>query len=77
MSKELVRWEKDGRRVHIFNPSSFPLALFSLVLIVTGATNMTWGREIATTLNDAPQIHLVVFLASVPGQVLFGVAASG
>ncbi|HUE86483.1 MAG TPA: hypothetical protein VMO26_10435, partial [Vicinamibacterales bacterium] len=27
-AKELIRWQKDGRRVHIFNPSSFPLALF-------------------------------------------------
>ena len=22
-AKELIRWNKDGRRVHIFNPSSF------------------------------------------------------
>ena len=29
-AKELIRWDKDGRRVHIFNPSSFPLAVFSL-----------------------------------------------
>ena len=52
--KELVRWNKDGRRTHIFNPSSFPLGLFSLVLIVTGTTRLTWGPEIATTLFDAP-----------------------
>ncbi len=25
-AKELIRWDKDGRRAHIFNPSSFPLA---------------------------------------------------
>ena len=72
--KELCRWEKDGRRVHIFNPSSFPLGVFSLGLIVTGTTDVTWGQEIATTLNDAPQIYLVVFLVSLPGQLLFGVA---
>ena len=72
--KELVRWEKDGRRVHVFNPSSFPLALFSLALIATGTTELTWGQQIATTLNDAPQIYLVIFLVSVPGQLLFGVA---
>jgi hypothetical protein len=35
-AKELIRWNRDGRRVHIFNPSSFPLALFSLVLLATG-----------------------------------------
>ena len=26
-AKELIRWKRDGRHVHIFNPSSFPLAL--------------------------------------------------
>ena len=73
--KELVRWEKDGRRVHIFNPSSLPLGLFSLGLIVTGTSDITWGQDIATTLNHAPQIYLVIFLVSLPGQWLFGVAA--
>ena len=72
-AKELLRWEKDGRRVHVFNPSSFPLGLFSLALIVTGTTDVTWGAEIATTLNDAPHIYLMIFLVSVPGQLLFGV----
>lgn len=71
--KDLIRWEKDGRRVHIFNPSSFPLGLFSLGLLLTDTTHLTWGQEIATTLNHAPQIYLVIFLASLPGQLLFGV----
>ena len=26
-AKELIRWNKDGRRMHVFNPSSFPLAV--------------------------------------------------
>ena len=73
-AKDLIRWEKDGRRVHIFNPSSFPLGLFSLGLILTGATSLTWGQEIATTLNRAPQMYLFIFLVSLPGQILFGVA---
>ena len=73
-AKDLIRWEKDGRRVHVFNPSSFPLGLFSLGLILTGATSLTWGQEIATTLNRAPQMYLFIFLVSLPGQILFGVA---
>lgn len=72
-AKEFLRWQKDGRQVHIFNPSSFPLGLFSLGLIITGTTNLTWGQEIANTLNYAPQIYLVIFLVSLPGQFLFGV----
>jgi hypothetical protein len=72
-AKELIRWEKNGRRVHVFNPSSFPLGLFSLVLILTASTDMTWGQEIATTLNNAPYIYLFIFLIGLPGQFLFGV----
>lgn len=72
-AKEFIRWDRDGRRVHIFNPSSFPLAAFSLAVILTGTTGMTWGPEIATTLNLAPHIYLWIFLAGLPGQLLFGV----
>ena len=73
--KELVRWNKEGRRVHIFNPSSFPLGLFALVLIMTGTTNLTWGPEIAITQIFPPHMYLVIFLVSLPAQLLFGVAS--
>lgn len=62
LGKEFVRWNRDGRRVHIFNPSAFSLALFSLVLVATNTTDLTWGREIATTLSLAPNIYLFLFL---------------
>lgn len=74
-AKELIRWDKDGRRAHIFNPSSFPLAVVSLVLIVTGTTSMTWGPEIATTQFNPPNIYLMLFLIGLPGQFLFGVTS--
>jgi tetratricopeptide (TPR) repeat protein len=74
-AKELIRWNKDGRRVHVFNPSSFPLALASLALLVTGATGITWGPEIATTQFNPPHIYLLIFLVALPGQFLFGVAS--
>jgi len=72
-AKELLRWDKDGRSVHIFNPSSFPLAVFSLALIVTGTTDLTWGQDIATTLFYPPHMYLALFLFALPGQFLFGV----
>jgi hypothetical protein len=72
-AKELIRWQKDGRRVHIFNPSSFPLAVFSLALIATGTTSWTYGPEIATTQFNPPNIYLLLFLVALPGQFLFGV----
>ena len=72
-AKEFIQWEKQGRRTHIFNPSSFPLAVFSLVLIVTGATDATLGLEIAQTLFNPPHIFWVIFLVALPAQILFGV----
>ena len=73
--KELVRWNRDGRRVHIFNPSSFPLSLFAVILFLTDTTHLTWGVEIATTQLYPPHIYLVIFLVSLPAQFLFGVAS--
>jgi hypothetical protein len=75
LAKELIRWNREGRRVHIFNPSSFPLAVFSLVLIATGASGITWGREIASTQFFPPHMYLVLFLIGLPGQFFFGVTS--
>ena len=44
LGKAFVQWRREGRRTHIFNPSAFSLGLFSLVLIVTGTSDLTWGR---------------------------------
>jgi tetratricopeptide (TPR) repeat protein len=74
-AKELIRWNKDGRRVHVFNPSSFPLAIASLALLITGTTHITWGPEIAATQFNPPHIYLLIFLVALPGQFLFGVAS--
>jgi len=74
-AKELIRWNKDGRRVHIFNPSSFPLAVVSLVLLATGASDITWGKEIASTQFFPPHMYLMLFLIGLPGQFFFGVTS--
>ena len=62
MGKEFVRWHREDKRTHIFNPSAFSLGLFSLVLIATDTTDLTRGQEIATTLSLAPSIYLFLFL---------------
>jgi len=72
-AKELIRWERDGRQTHIFNPSSFPLSVFSIALILTGTTSLTWGVEIARTQFNPPNIYVLLFLIGLPGQLLFGV----
>jgi hypothetical protein len=72
-AKELLRWERDGRQVHIFNPSAFTLTVFSLALILTGRSDATYGQEIAVTQFYPPQMYLFLFLVALPGQLLFGV----
>ena len=74
-AKELITWERDGRRAHIFNPSSFPLAVFSLALMLTGTSNLTWGQEIASTQFYPPHMYLMLFLVGLPGQFFFGVTS--
>ena len=74
LAKELIRWTREGKQVHIFNPSSFPLALVSLVLLLTSTSDITLGNAIANTQFDVPHMHLAIFLVALPGQLLFGVA---
>ena len=73
LGKAFVRWERDGKRVHIFNPSAFTLAVFSLVLIATGATSLTWGQEIATTFGLGPRIYTVLFLTGLVVMYFFAI----
>lgn len=72
-AKEFIRWNKDGRQVHIFNPSSFSLTVFSVALLATGMTGITWGQDIAITQFYPPQMYLFLFAVALPGQLLFGV----
>lgn len=73
IGKDLVRWQREGRHVHIFNPSAFSLGLFSLILIVTSATHLTRGQEIATTLSLAPHIYLFLFLVGLVVMYCFSI----
>lgn len=75
LAKEFLRWTKDGRSAHIFNPSSFPLAVFSVALLATGSTGISWGQEIATTQFYPPHMYLFLFLVGIPGQLFFGVTS--
>jgi hypothetical protein len=56
LAKEFLRWTRDGVNTHIFNPSSLPLAVASALLLITNASQTTWGFEVATTQFYQPQI---------------------
>lgn len=71
LGKEFIRWTRDGRRVHIFNPSAFTLGLFSVVLITTQTTDHTWAGRIADTFGQAPHVYVVVFTVGLIVQYVF------
>jgi len=73
LGKAFVRWTRDGKRVHIFNPSAFTLAIFSIVLLATGTTSLTWGQEIATTFSLGPRIYTVLFLIGLVVMYFFSI----
>jgi hypothetical protein len=73
LCKEFVRWDRDGRRTHIFNPSSSALFLFSLGLIIANMTQISWGPEIAVTMERPPQIYFELFILGLIVQGWFSV----
>lgn len=73
LCKEFVTWMRDGRRVHIFNPSAVALFIFSIGLIITHSTHISWGEEIAVSFDRPPHIYLEIFLLGLVVQGLFSV----
>jgi hypothetical protein len=73
LCKEFITWNRDGRRAHIFNPSAIALCVFSIGLLATGNTHLTWGEEVAVTLGRPPHIYLEIFLVGLIVQSLFSV----
>ena len=72
-AKACIRWNRDGRQTHIFNPSAFALTIVSVALLLTGTSEITWGQDIAITQFYPPHMYLFLFLIALPGQLLFGV----
>ena len=73
VAKELLTWKREGRRVHIFNPSAIGLALFSVILLATGTTHISWAEQVAVTLGRPPYIYVEIFLLGLVVQSLFSV----
>lgn len=73
LGKHFLRWHRDGKLTHIFNPSAFALTVVSLLLLLTGTTDHTWGVAIATTQDWPPHLYTVIFLSSLVVQYFFSV----
>ena len=73
LCKEFITWTREGRRTHIFNPSAIALFVFSVGLIVTHSTHISWGDEISVSFQQPPYIYLEIFLLGLVVQALFSV----
>ena len=73
LCKEFITWNREGRRAHIFNPSAIALCIFSIALLATGTTGITWGEQVAVTIGRPPHIYLEIFILGLIVQALFSV----
>ena len=62
-AKELIRWSKDGRQTHIFNPSSFPLA----VCLADPARDGNHAPDLGDGDRDHPDVPALHLRADLPG----------
>lgn len=69
LTRDLFRWRNAGRQTNVFSPSCLSLAVFSVALLTTNSTHLTWAEDLATFLFLPPKIYLAVFVVSLP--VLF------
>ena len=71
LAKEFIRWQRDGKSTHIFNPSAFSLGLFAILLVATRSSDLTVGQQIASTLFMPPKIYVVLFLLGLLAMYFF------
>ena len=73
LGKEFVKWHKEGRRTHVFNPSGFGLAVAASVLIATGNVDLTRAKDLATTIEEPALVFLFLFGLGLVVQWFFAV----
>jgi hypothetical protein len=74
LGKEFIKWQKDGRLTHIFNPSGFGLLVAAIALLSTGATEqLTLARYLASTIENPPYIFVFLFCLGLVVQHFFAV----
>ena len=71
LSRPFLRWKRNGRDTHIFNPSAVALVALSLAVLLTDTTDITWGQTIASGLNVPTYMFETLFFVGVVVQVLF------
>lgn len=74
LGKEFLRWQRDGQRTHIFNPSVFGQSTMAIALIATGTTSaLTWGPQLAVAFESLEHAYWLLFALGLLVQRFFGV----
>ena len=74
-AKEFLTWNRDGRTIHIFNPSAFSLTIAAIALMCTGSIDkFTTGVDIIESFELSPNFYEVIFLLGLVVQLLFATA---
>jgi len=73
LSRDFIRWKRNGHRVHIFNPSAFGLAVASMALVFGEWAHLTYGNRIAITLGHPDFSYEWIFLMGIIVQLFFSV----
>jgi len=71
VSKEFITWQRDGRRVHIFNPSAIVLAITGLGIMLTGRIDTAVGADLINSFNIAPNFFEVLLFVGLTVQFFF------
>ena len=70
-AKEFIRWDRDGRSTHIFNPSAIALAVAALILLSTERTTMTAGINYVLAYEVPPNFFEFMFIFGLLVQLFF------
>ena len=70
-AREFVRWRRDGRPSHIFNPSAIALAAAGVFLMATDTTTATTGINHILAFELPPTFFELMFVFGILLQVFF------
>jgi hypothetical protein len=71
LTKEFITWNRDGRRVHVFNPSAIVTAVAGLSLMLTNRMDMAYGADLINSFVIAPNFFEVLLIVGLAVQFLF------
>ena len=70
-TREFVRWRRDGRSSHVFNPSAIVLAAAGVFLMVTDTTTSTTGINHILAFELPPSFFELMFVFGILLQIFF------